>query len=221
MSKNFYRIIPVAIILLFGTIGIAGAQGFSPFFGMGSAFDSAGTSSGCPNGYLFDDFSGFCEPGPTMGGVFGIFGGDLMLKPHLGFNAEYAFRFAQANYLPDVGLKYRPSFYDFNAVYEPITGTENKIVPVLTGGIGGARIELYEAESVSVTGITSNVSYPAGISANHFQVHGSGGVRFYFNGNLFLEPRFDVHYVRNLNQQFGRNVVPQFMVSIGYSFGNR
>ena len=54
-----------------------------------------------------------------------------MFKPHFGVNGEYAFRFAQANYLPAAALKFRPGFYDFNAVYEPVSG--KRIVPLLVG----------------------------------------------------------------------------------------
>ena len=66
-----------------------------------------------------------------------------MFKPHLGVNGEYAFRFAQADYLPAGGLKFRPGFYDFNVVWEPTAGSDKRIVPVIEGGIGGARIALY------------------------------------------------------------------------------
>ncbi len=156
-----------------------------------------------------------------MGGVFGVFGVDFMFKQHLGFNGEYAFRFAQAPYLPLGGLNYRPGFYDFNAVWEPTAGSDKRIVPVIDGGIGGARIALYEVQSVSVTGITSTASYPAGINANHFQIHGAVGVKLYVKGNIFIKPQFDIHYVTHLTDQFGRDWVPQITAAVGYSFGQR
>jgi hypothetical protein len=134
-------------------------------------------------------------------------------------NGEYAFRFAQADYLPAASLKYRPGFYDFNAVYEPISG--QRIVPVVYGGIGGARIALYQSQSVSVTGITTNFSYPAGLNANHFQLHGGLGVKLYVKPALFIKPQFDIHYVTHLTDQFGRNWVPEYTVSVGYTFGER
>jgi hypothetical protein len=37
--------------------------------------------------------------------------------------------------------------------------------------------------------------------------------------NIFLKPQFDLHWADNLNQQFGRNLVPRYTVSVGYSFG--
>src|SRR5207302_11322680 len=125
----------------------------SAYFGPGSRTNSAGTTTGCSPGQLFDNFTSACEPAPTIGGVFGILGVDFMILPHLGVNGEYAVRFAQANYLPLAGLKFRPAFYDFNAVWEPISG--HRIVPVVEGGFGGARVALYATQTTSITGITS------------------------------------------------------------------
>src|SRR5579859_371194 len=230
LSKLTIGTILLLSTLVLGSVSSVRAQGVSAYFGLGSATDSAGTtingidsvtgaSVTCPAGNLFDDFTGACEPGPTIGGVFGVLGADFMFKPHLGVNGEYAFRFAQANYLPLAGLTMRPAFYDFNLVYEPLPGRH--IVPLLEGGIGGARIELYQSQTASVTGITSTFSFPAGLNANHFQVHGALGVKIYVKGNIFIKPQFDIHYVTHLTQQFGRDWVPQYTVSVGYTFGER
>ena len=230
MSKLTIGAILLLSLVLMGTVNFAHAQGVSPYFGLGSARNSAGTTINgidsvtgatvtCPKGFLFDDLTGFCEPGPTMGGVFGVFGVDFMFRPHFGVNGQYSFRFAQANYLPAAQLKYRPGFYDFNAVYEPIAG--QRIVPVILGGIGGARIALYQSQSVSVTGITTSYSQPAGLNANHFQLHGGFGVKLYVKPALFIKPQFDIHYVTHLTDQFAHNWVPEYTVSVGYTFGER
>ena len=230
MSKLTIGTMLLLSALLLGTVNFAHAQGVSPYFGLGSANDSAGTSINtvdpvtgdvvtCAPGNLFDSLTGNCEAGPTIGGVFGVFGVDFMFKPHFGVNGEYAFRFAQANYLPNAGLKYRPGFYDFNAIYEPISG--KRIVPIIEGGIGGARIALYETQTVSVTGITNTFSIPAGLNANHFQVHGAVGVKLYIKPSLFIKPQFDIHYVTHLTDQFGRDWVPEYTVAVGYTFGER
>jgi opacity protein-like surface antigen len=221
LSKLTIRIIPLLVLLLLAGVKQASAQGVSAYFGVGSATDSAGTSAGCASGQLFDEFTGNCEPGPTIGGVFGVFGADFMIKPSLGVNAEYSFRFAQAPYLPAAGLNMRPGFYDFNAVYEPLNGLERRFVPEFVGGIGGARIALYIAQNCTITGISCSSSTPAGINANHFQVHLGAGLKIYVKGNLFIKPQFDLHYVTNLTDQFGRNWVPQYTGSIGYTFGGR
>jgi hypothetical protein len=121
--------------------------------------------------------------------------------------------------LPAAGLNYRPAFYDFNVVYQPLSG--KRIVPLVEGGIGGARIALYQTQTVSITGITNTFTIPAGLNANHFQVHGAVGVKLYVKGNIFIKPQFDIHYVTHLTDQFGRDWVPQYTVAVGYTFGER
>ena len=218
-SKLTIGTILLLLTLLLGNLNDVHGQGVSPYFGLGTGTNSAGTSTGCPPGRLFDSFNEACEPSPTIGGLFGIFGVDFMILPHLGVNGEYAFRFAQANYLPLAGLKFRPAFYDFNAVWEPFSFFE-RIVPVVEGGFGDARIALYQTRTVSVTGITSTTTSGAG-AANHFQEHFAVGVKLYITSALFIKPQFDFHYVPHLTDQFGREWVPQYTVSVGYTFGRR
>ncbi len=160
-----------------------------------------------------------CENAPTIGGVFGVIGADFMITPRLGFNGEYSFRFAQANYLPNAGLKARPGFYDFNAVYEPITG-EGRIVPVVEGGIGGSRLSLYFNQSACVTGACSSSSQVVATS-NHFQVHAAVGVKIYVRSDIFIKPQVDLHWANNMDQQYSSNFVPQYTIAIGYTFGRR
>ena len=57
------------------------------------------------------------------------------------------------------------------------------------------------------------------LDANHFQVHGAVGVKLYVKGNLFIKPQFDIHYVTNFTDQFGRSWVPQGTIAVGYTFG--
>ena len=54
------------------------------------------------------------------------------------------------------------------------------------------------------------------VSSNHFQLHGAVGVKLYVKGDIFIKPQFDLHYVPNLTNQYGRNIVPEVTVSIGY-----
>ncbi len=221
MSKLTIRFVPFLVLLLLAGVKQASAQGVSPYFGLGSAFDSAATSSGCPAQQISDPFNAAgppssCVAAPTMGGVFGVFGVDYMFKPHFGINGEYSFRFAQANYLPNEGLNVRPGFYDFNAVYQPTSG-DKRIVPVLEGGIGGAKLSFYVTQS---GGTLFNQSQFF-VSSNHFQVHGAVGVKLYVKSDVFIKPQFDIHWVNNLTDQYGRNVVPAFTISIGYTFGRQ
>jgi hypothetical protein len=220
LAKFMTRTIPLLLLLLLANVKDASAQGLSAYFGLGSATDSAATSAGCSPQFIFDGFTGFCEPAPTMGGVFGVFGADYMFRPHLGFNGEYAFRFAQGSYLPAAGLKARPAFYDFNLVYQPIS-VGKRIVPVLEGGIGGARVSLYFSQQICATSSVCTTQSQFFASANHFQLHGALGVKLYVTPNLFIKPQFDAHWVHNLNQQFGRDFVPQYTVAVGYTFGEQ
>jgi hypothetical protein len=218
LLKFTTRTILPLLLLLFASVKYASAQGISAYFGLGSASDSATTSTGCAPHYIFDGFTGNCEAAPTMGGVFGVFGADYMINSHLGVNGEYAFRFAQAPFLPDAGLKARPAFYDFNAIYQPLTASK-RIVPELIGGIGGARVALYFSQQICAISTVCTTQSQLFASANHFQLHGGLGVKLYIKPNLFLKPQFDAHWVHNLNQQFGRDFVPQYTVSVGYTFG--
>jgi hypothetical protein len=228
LSKLPIRTVLLLFIFLLATVKYASAQGASVYFGAGNATDTPGTSPGCASHFLFDALTQACEPAPSMGGVFGVFGADFMITPHLGVNGEYAFRFSQANYLSAVGLKDRPAFYDVNVVYQPFS-VVGRLVPVLEGGLGGARVSLILAGSPGVSfvqqlcnalfgafGTCQSDAFP---SANHFQLHGAFGVKLYVTGNVFLKPQFDVHWVRNLTQQFGRDVVPQYTLSLGYTLG--
>lgn len=217
MLKLTIRTIAVFVLLKLASVNQAKAQGVSAYFGVGSATDGAATSAGCPSKQVFDEVTGLCEAGPTIGGAFGVIGADFMIKPHLGINAEYAFRFAQADYLPGAGLNARPSFYDFNAIYQPTTG-ERRIIPVLEGGIGGSKLSLYFNQSACVTQVCQSSSQVVATS-NHFQLHAAAGVKLYVKSDLFIKPQFDLHWVHNLDQQYGSNFVPQYTVSVGYTFG--
>ena len=218
MLKLSLRLLLFLFVLMLAAVHQASAQGVSAYFGVGSANNSAATSAGCPSHQILDNVTGVCETAPTMGGVFGIVGADVMITPHLGVNAEDAFRFAQSNYLPVVGINARPSFYDFNAVYQPISGI-SRIVPVIEGGVGGAKVSFYINQSQCVSAsVCTNYSQEFA-SSNHFQVHGAVGVKLYVKSDMFIKPQIDFHWVRNLNQDYGRNTVPIYTVSIGYTFG--
>src|ERR1700726_4198930 len=146
------------VFVVLGMLAMASharAQEFSAYFGLGTATNSAGTTPGCGAKFIFDNFTGNCEAASTMGGLFGVFGADYMFRTHLGFNGEYAFRFAQQSYLPDAGIKARPAFYDFNAVYQPFS-PKARIVPVLEGGLGGEKTYLYFSQQTCATATVCN-----------------------------------------------------------------
>ena len=215
------RTVPLLCALVLVSAAGAHAQRVSAYFGLGSAKDRAGTTSNgtntCPTGQLFDGL--ICEPGPTIGGLFGNFGVDVRFKRHLGINAEYAFHFKQVPFLPLDSLNMRPAFYDVNVMWMRVAG--KRIAPLLEGGAGGARLGLSSTSTTPITGITNISSFPAGSRPNHAQLHFGAGLKFYVKGNIFVKPQFDLHYVFNFTDQFGRNLVPQYSGSVGYTFGGR
>ncbi|MBZ5698489.1 MAG: hypothetical protein LAN18_08065 [Acidobacteriia bacterium] len=56
------------------------------------------------------------------------------------------------------------------------------------------------------------------LSSSHFQLYAAGSVRIYVMPRVFIHPQIAVHWVNNFFQ-FGSNVVPQYGVAIGYTFG--
>jgi hypothetical protein len=206
--KLISRTIPFLIILLFGAAMGAHAQSASVDFGLGTANDSS-------SGQSIDTFSnGNFYNTPKLAGMFGTFGVDFMIKPKLGFNAEYSFRTSQGTY---AGLNYRPAFYDFNAVYAPIAES-SKIVPVIEAGVGGANLKFYAPPTCDQFGGCSSSAQNFLESSNHFQVHVGVGVRFYVKGGFFIRPQVDLHWVDNFFQ-FGSGLVPEYTVAIGYTLG--
>jgi hypothetical protein len=152
-----------------------------------------------------------------------------MLWKHFGVGANVSIQPGQQNYAtfqqqvvstqtPGIAIKSRMTFYDFDGIFEPYKTKKANIQ--LIGGIGGANLKFYEAESsTDALAGSSNISQYFE-SSNHFQVHGGAGVQFYLTDHIFLRPEFDIHYVNNLSQ-FGSKLVTQEMVWVGYSFGGQ
>jgi hypothetical protein len=205
--KYIIRILPLVIILLFGSVPFAKAQNATVYFGLGTARDSS-------NGQAIDTFGdGMLFNTPRMGGLFETVGGDFMFRPNFGVGFETSFQ-SQRNY---AGLNYRPLFYDFNAIYEPISNSHN-IVPEFQAGMGGANLRFYlNQNSCDSFGGCSNSNLFLE-SSNHFQLHFSGGVRVYVKDGLFIRPQVDGRWVNNFFQ-FGSNWVPQYSMAVGYTFG--
>jgi len=166
-SSKMCRVALSLVILTFVAVISTHAQDADVFFGVGTARASSTNQQ-------VDTFgNGTLYPTPEMKGTFGTFGANYMVRPHLGMGAEYSLKFTQSPY---AGLKYRPYFYDFNAVYIP-TRKSNRIVPELQAGLGGAKLNFYYNSqfcSVFAGCKTSNTFLE---SSNHFQLHMGGGIR--------------------------------------------
>lgn len=191
----------------------AQAQSFSVSFGAGTATDKACVQSDCLG--QTDIQTGNLDNAPKMTGAFGKIGADFLFNDHLGFGFQTDWKFSQGDYF---GFGYRPEFFDLNAIYHPIPDklTRGHFVPEIQGGIGAARVNSYVTGSSVLTGTQSELF----ATSSHFLVHGGVGVKLYFKGGIFLKPQVDVLYVANFSQ-FGSDVVPEYSVSLGYTFGRR
>jgi hypothetical protein len=208
VTRQSVRVISMLCLSLVAGANFAYAQNPSVYFGLGTA--RASSSNQLINTYG----TGTLYPTPKLTGLFGTFGGDVMFRPYLGVGAEFSSRFRQGPY---AGLKYRPTFYDFNVILQPAPKAA-RIVPELQAGLGGAKLSFYYSQqfcSIFVGCQTSNAFLS---SSSHFQLHAAGGLRIYVTPRVFIRPQIDVHWVNNFFQ-FGSNVVPQYGVAVGYTLG--
>ena len=202
------------------------AQAQSSFdvnLGFGSAHDKA-SGAGIDNGNSQTNPFGFCTPNsgdpncqatPALSGFFMGFGGSIMLQKHYGAGMEFTITPARQDY---ASLQYRQLFYDFNGIYAPIN--QKKVQLQLQGGIGGARTSFALTQSGCVGPACSSFTQPIG-NNSHFQLHVGVGIQIFVTEHVFIRPQFDYHYVPNLTNEFGSTSVPQGMIWIGYSFGDR
>lgn len=191
----------------FGTARVgANGGGIDNANSLTNAFGPCVPGSGDPN----------CQTLPSLGGFFLGLGGDVMLHKHFGVGMEFNIQPAKSDYGP---LQFRQLFYDVNGIYAPIN--EKRVQVQLQGGIGGARTSFSFTQNSCVgTAVCTTVTQPVG-NASHFQLHVGFGVQLFVTERVFIRPQFDLHYVPNLNRQFGGNSVPGGSVWVGYSFGDR
>jgi hypothetical protein len=182
----------------------AQAQEFHGAFGFGTV-TAPGVSTDS-NGTTFPSVSG---------GLYPSFSGIFILKHHIGFGGEVAWRAHQAIYTEagaSFGLfqaPYRPIFYDFNAVYGRKFG--KKFGGDVMAGIGGEDLRFYTPY------YTCNLTCTNYNSSNHFAGHFGADIRYYFWGNAFIRPEVHYYVIHN-NVEFNGANVSRFAVSIGYSF---
>jgi hypothetical protein len=139
-----------------------------------------------------------------------------MLWKHFGVGAEVNFQPAKSDYGP---LQYRQTFYDFNGIFAPINQKRAQLQ--LQGGIGGAKTSFSFTSTGCVgTAVCTTQSEPVG-NTSHFQLHVGVGIQLFLTEHIFVRPQFDLHYIPNFTDQFGRNAVPAGTVWVGYSWGDR
>jgi hypothetical protein len=206
--KTFRLTVAFTFMVLF-IISFAHAQRLDGYFGMGT------TQVGASPYPFVDNNTGESVPAPHMGGVFGTFGGAIMLKPHFGFGGQVSLRFAQGDF---AGFGYRPIFYDFNGIWTPqIYKIEKVIVPEFQGGLGGLNLRFYDPSTYYYDYNSGRYTNFAG-SSNHFQLHAAAGLRFKLKPRVWVRPMVDYHWVRNLDRnEFGSNNVFSYSIAIGFS----
>jgi hypothetical protein len=158
----------------------------------------------------------FCQATGKLGGFFLGLGGDIMFYKHFGAGFQADIQPARSSYGP---LQSRETFYNVDGIYAPIV--QKRVALQLFGGIGGARTSFSFDQSGCIgTAVCSSQTIPVG-TANHFQIHTGVGVQVFLTSHVFVQPRFDFHYVPGFTDQFGSNAVPGASIAVGYSFGER
>jgi hypothetical protein len=208
--KFLYQFSLLAVGLSLITVSANAQAGLDAFFGVG-------TASAPSSGQVIDTYQdGTLYGTPRLVGAFGKAGMDILFSPHFGINGETDWRFSQGGY---AGLTYRPTFYDFNAVWLPFGDRFKRVVPELEGGLGGVNLKFYYPSSYCDAFVGCSTSNIYIESSNHFQLHMAAGIRFYVTSHIFIRPQIDAHWVNNF-YQFGSNWVPEYGASIGWSFGS-
>jgi hypothetical protein len=219
VKRNCRYLFLISILLLF-CIPIAAAQGSA------TVSIGFGTNQDKSNGYGINQLTTDpctpavdnpdCLTNPGLHGFFLGFGADVLPWKHAGFGLDVSFLPAKGNYGP---MKFRQTFYDFNAIYMPVN--EKRVVVKMKGGIGGARTGLSIDQTYCVgTVICQSDTYALG-SANHFQLHAGAGVEIYVTKNVFLRPEFNFRHITNFTEEFGKNNVWGGMLWLGARTRNR
>jgi hypothetical protein len=174
-------------------------------------FLGAGSAHAGSNGQSFDTFGdGTKYPATSLGGVFTDFGANVFFNNQVGLGWTVSFRSAH-DY---AGLAYRPSFNTFDAIYQPMRLRTKRSRPEFRAGLGIATVHFDFDDPASCD------QAPGCPSSHYFLVNMAAATRVYVTSHVFVRPAVEVHYVNNFFL-FGSNWVPQYSVSVGYSFGKR
>jgi hypothetical protein len=148
-------------------------------------------------------------PPPALkGGTYPSFSVEYIRRNHYGFNAEIMFRGHQGLY--NGYQRFRPVFYDVNAVFAPRFGIKTR--GDFMAGVGAETLLFYNQ-----FGNCNYASCPVNVNTTHFLLHAGGGVRYYFWRQFLIRP--EAHYYRVINNsQFNSPNVFRAGASIGYTF---
>jgi hypothetical protein len=214
--NRIWRFLPLLSLLPFAAPLVHAQSAIDVNVGFGGAWASANKSGLDTVGNTCTPGTATCETLPALSNFMLGFGGDVMVKPKIGVGIEYLIQPAKSDYGP---LQDRQSFYDFNAVYRPIS--TKRAALNIEGGIGGARTSFSVTQTQCVgTAVCSSSVSPLG-TASHFQTHVGVGVQVFATEHFFIRPQFDIHFVNGFTDQFGRSVVPSATVWVGYTLGSK
>lgn len=193
----------LVFVVAVGLAACAQAQEFDAALGFGTVKSPAASNNS--NGNF-----------PTLsGGLYPSFSGIVLLKRHIGFGGNVAWRASRAIYGGSSGnfgfvQPYRPIFYDFNAVYG------GRFAKMFGGdvmaGIGGEDLRFYTPFTTCGNFSCSNYQ-----SSNHFAWHLGADLRYYFWGHAFIRPEAHYYFIHN-NVEFNNANASRYAISIGYSF---
>lgn len=184
------------------------AQQGNVYIGLGTAQDSS-------NGETINPLGIGYYTTPKLTGLFATVGGGFMVTNHFGAGAEINWRAGTGDY---AGLNYRPVFYDFNGIWQPIK--TKRFVPEVQAGIGGVHLGFSANQTLCDQIVGCSTVSLGSESSSHFQVHLALAARLYVTPHIFLRPAVDAHFVNNFFQ-FGSDWVPEYTLGLGYSFGGQ
>jgi len=148
---------------------------------------------------------------PEKGGAYPAVGFDVIFHKRFGIGFEAAWKASQGLYGGCDGCQpFRPILYDVNGVFQPRLG--KKIGADLMAGIGAQSTRFY------LPFCTNGFTCSNYTSANHFDVHLGGGIRYYFWHHVFVRPEVHYYFVNN-NVEFSSNNIIRVGGSIGYTLG--
>lgn len=144
------------------------------------------------------------------GGTYVGFGGDALIKKHLGFQGEVFWRTSQGLYQSQV--PFRPLFWDFNVIY--VKHFSKRVAVEALAGVGAESLRFYQgAFNCDTYGNCSNY-----VSSNHFMGDFGGGLKFYVFKSVFVRPEARLYLVKD-NVEFNSSFAVRYGASIGYTFG--
>jgi len=191
------------VIGLAATRQLVHAQEVDAFIGLGSSFASS-------NGQQIDTFGdGTLHATSSLSGVFTNFGVNVFFNRQVGVGWTGAWKWSAADY---AGLQYHASFNIFDGIYQPARIRTKRFSPELRAGIGVAGVHFDYDDPQTCAQVP-------GCPGSHFFVaHMAVAARYYFTDHVFARPAVNVNYVHDYFP-FGRDWVPGFSMSVGYSFG--